>query len=69
MVCNLNFSIGLRVGGRGVVVLDPYLLAKIFECVIVELLFIVRDEDLGDSEATNDTFSNKTSDIFLCDGV
>ena len=32
------------------------------------MLSIVRDEDLGDSEATNDTFPNETLDIFLRDG-
>ena len=52
---------------KGVVVLDPQLLAEIFECVIVKLLSIVRDEDLGDFEAANDAFPNEALNIFLYD--
>ena len=48
-------------------VLDPQLLAEIFECVIVKLLSIVRDEDLGDFEAANDAFPNEALNIFLYD--
>ena len=40
-------------------------MAKIPECIIVELISIVKDEDLGDSEATNDTFPKEASNIFL----
>ena len=40
---------------------------KIFEYVIVELLFIVRDEDPRDSKEANDTFPDETLDVFLCD--
>ena len=43
------------------------MLAKISECVIVELLSIVRDENPGDLEAANDTFPDEASDIFLRD--
>lgn len=48
-------------------ILDSQLLAKISECIIVELLSIVRDDDLRDSEAANDALSDEVSDIFLCD--
>ena len=52
---------------RGVVVLDPQLLAEILECIIIELLSIVRHEDSGDSEMADDVFLDEASDIFLCD--
>ena len=42
-------------------------MAKIFECVIVELLSIVKDDDPRDSEVVNDTLPDKASEIFLCD--
>ena len=42
-------------------------MAKIFECVIVELLSIVKDDDSHDSEVVNDTLPDKASEIFLCD--
>ena len=42
-------------------------MAEISECVIVELLFVVRDEDPGDSEEVNDAFSNKSLDILFHD--
>ena len=45
----------------------PNLLAEISECIIVELLAIVKDEDSGDSKATNDTFLDKALDVLLCD--
>jgi len=48
-------------------ILDPQLLAKISECVIVELLSIIKDDDLGDSKAANDALPDEVSDIFLCD--
>jgi len=48
-------------------VLDPQLLAEIFECVIVELLSIVRDEDPRDFEATNDASPDEATDILFCD--
>ena len=48
-------------------VLDPKLLVEIFECVVVKLLSIVKDKDLRDLKAVNDTFPNEVSDIFLHD--
>ena len=48
-------------------VLDPQLLAKISECVIVKLLFVDGYEGLGDSEMANDVFTNKVPDVLLCD--
>ena len=48
-------------------VLDPQLLAKISECVIVKLLFVVGYEGLGDFEMANDVFPNKVPDILLRD--
>ena len=48
-------------------ILDPQLLAKIFDCVIVELLSIVRDEDPGDFKVTNDALLDEVLDIFFCD--
>ena len=53
--------------GKGVKVLNPQLLAKISKFVIVELLSIVRDEDPGDSEVTNDAFLDKVPDVLLRD--
>ena len=50
---------------RGVMILDPQLLAKIFECVIVELLSIVRDEDPGDFKVANDALLDEVLDIFF----
>ena len=52
---------------RGVMVLDPQLLAEIFECIIIELLSIVKYEDPGDFEAANDAFPNKAPDILFRD--
>ena len=46
-------------------ILDPQLLAKIFECVIVELLSIVRDEDPGDFKVANDAHLDEVLDIFF----
>ena len=57
-VCNFNLSVSLGVSKKGVMILDPQLLVEIFECIIVELLSIVRDDDPGDSEAANDTLPN-----------
>ena len=45
----------------------PNLLAEISECIIVELLAIVRDEDSGDSKAANDTFLGKALDVLFRD--
>ena len=42
-------------------------MVEIPECIIVELISIVRDEDLRDSEVANDTFLEEASDIFLHD--
>jgi len=47
--------------------LIPNLLAEISECIIVELLAIVRDEDSRDSKAANDTFLDKALDVLLRD--
>ena len=44
------------------------LLAKVSECVIVELLSIVKDEDPRNSELADDAFPDKVTDIFLRDG-
>ena len=48
-------------------ILDPQLLAKIFECDIVESLSIVRNEDPKDFEATNDASPDEATDILFCD--
>ena len=40
-------------------------MAKILECVIVELLVVVRDEYPGDPEVANDAFLDKALDIFF----
>ena len=50
---------------RGVVVFDSQLLVEVFESIIVELLAIVGDEDLGNSKAANDVFLDEALDIFL----
>ena len=44
-------------------------MAKIPECVIVELLVVVRDEYPGDPEVANDAFLDKALDIFLRDSM
>ena len=54
-------------GGRGIVVLDPQLLTKISECIIIELLSIIRDEDSRDAEVANNAFLDEASDILLYD--
>ena len=48
-------------------VLNPQLLAKIPECIIIKLLSIVRHEDSRDSETADDVFLDESSDIFLYD--
>ena len=48
-------------------VFNSQLLAKVPECVIVELLSNIRDEDPGDFEATNDAFPDEVLDVFLND--
>ena len=48
-------------------ILDPQLLAKISDCVIIVLLSIIKDDDLRDSEAANDALPNEVLNIFLCD--
>ena len=45
-------------------VFDSQLLEKIPECVVFELLSIIRDEDSRDSESANDAFPNEVSDVF-----
>ena len=48
-------------------VFDSQLLEEVLECIVVELLPIIRDKDFGDSEAANDAFPNEASDVFLSD--
>ena len=48
-------------------VFNSQLLAEVPECVVVELLSIIREEDPGDFEATNDAFPDEVSDVFLGD--
>ena len=48
-------------------VFDYQLLAEVFECVVVELFPIVRDEDSRDTEAANDVFPDEALDILLSD--
>ena len=66
-VCDFNLPVVLGVGKRGVIVLDPQLLAEISKCIIVELLAVVKDEDSRNSEVANDTFPDKAPDVLLCD--
>ena len=42
-------------------------MAEITECIIVELLSIVKHEDSRDSETADDVFLEEASNIFLCD--
>ena len=51
---------------RGVMFLDPQLLAEVSKCVIIKMLSIVRDEDPRDSEVANDAFLDKALDVLLC---
>ena len=46
----------------------PRLIAKVFECIIVELFSIVRDEDSRNPEPANDSLPDKATSILLCDG-
>ena len=46
---------------------DPQLLAKVYECIVIELLSIIRDKDSRDAEVANDVFPDKTSDILFSD--
>ena len=48
-------------------VFNLQLLAEIFECVIVKLLYIVRDKNSRDIEAANNAFLDEASDILLGD--
>ena len=48
-------------------VLNSQLLAKVLEHIVVELLAIVRDKDLRDSEMANDALPNEALNISLCD--
>ena len=45
-------------------VFDSQLLAEIPECVVVELLSIIRDKDSRDSKAANDAFPEEVSNVF-----
>ena len=49
-------------------VLYSQLLAKVSERVVIELLSIIRDEDLRNSKSIKDAFLNEATDIFLHDG-
>ena len=49
-------------------VLDPQLLAKVFEYVVVELFSIVRDEDPRNPKSANDVLPDEATNIFLHDG-
>ena len=60
-------SIGLRVGGRGIVVLDLQLLTEISERIIIKLLSIIKGKDSKDAEVANNVFPDKASDILLYD--
>ena len=46
-------------------VFDSQLLAEVFECIVVELFAIVRDEDSRDTKAANDAFPDEALDILL----
>ena len=48
-------------------VFNSQLLVEVPKCVVFELLSIIRGEDPGDSEATNDAFPNEALDVFLSD--
>ena len=50
-----------------VVVPYPQLITKVFECIIVQLFSIVRDEDPRDPKPTYDTFLEEAMDILLRD--
>ena len=65
---NFNLSIGLRVVGGGVVVLDSQLWAKIPEGVVVELFPIILDQDSRDSILADDVTPYEVSHVLLCDG-
>ena len=65
---DLNLPIGLRVGGRGVVIPDSQLWAKIPEWLVVKLLSIVRDQDTRDSVLADNFSPDEVSYIFLRDG-
>ena len=46
----------------------PRLIAKVSECIIVELFSIVGDEDSRNLEPANDSLPDKAMNILLCDG-
>ena len=46
---------------------DGEVRAKLSKPIIVELLGVVRDENLGNPESTNDTFQYKIPCIFFSD--
>ena len=48
-------------------ILNPQLLPKIFECIIVKLLSIIKDDDPRDFEVANDAPPDEASNIFLYD--
>ena len=45
-------------------VLNSQLLAEFSECIIVELLSVVQDEDHGDSKVANNAFQTKLQTFF-----
>lgn len=46
-------------------VLDPQLLTEIYECVVVGLLSIIKDEDPRDSKVANDAFRDSGLRFYL----
>ena len=48
-------------------VLDPQLLAKVFECIVAELFSIIKDNPKNPKSA-NDALPNVATEIFLLDG-
>ena len=46
----------------------PRLIAKVSECIIVELFSIVGDEDSRNLEPANNSLPDKAMNILLCDG-
>ena len=65
-VCDLNLSVSLRVGWRGVVVLNLYLWAKVSVRIVVKLFPVVWDQDPRDPIPADDIPPNKVSHVLLC---
>ena len=49
-------------------VLDPQLLAEIFECFVIKLLSTIGDKDFRDPKATDNAFLDKALDVLFNDG-